>query len=428
MKQGFLSEYFVGITSKRLSEVEANPKKSNQHEFNGVKPLKNLLGEEKVKDFPVRFVWMGEENEGFSEDSVVTWYDSRERHPFRSEFRLYFRSNPVMEVASADDLLIVARRASGELLIIVVARNSTVENQMLWLFGVPVQIGMSFEYRNFEDEADVQIDYPARFILEELGIEVEEPEADRLDFLLKRFGEIFPTTAIFSAFTRETLPGIVPVDDPDAALLAWMEHEEKLFRRLERRIVAKRLESGFWSESEADVDGFIKFSLSVQNRRKSRIGYALENHLEEIFSAFDLRYDRQAVTENNSKPDFLFPGADEYHDKNYPLAHLSMLGVKSTCKDRWRQVLSEAVRIQNKHLLTLEPGISENQTGEMKANQVQLVLPRELHVTYRESQQSSLISLNDFIGIYEGNRIMTPSFVLGLCVLCNQMMLFSCRV
>jgi hypothetical protein len=30
-----------------------------------------------------------------------------------------------------------------------------------------------------------------------------------------------------------------------------------------------------------------------------------------------------------------------------------MLGVKTTCSDRWRQVLAEADRIQLKHLLTL---------------------------------------------------------------------------
>lgn len=45
MKKGFLSEYFEGVVAKRLSAVEANPGKSNQHEFNGVMALKQLLGE-----------------------------------------------------------------------------------------------------------------------------------------------------------------------------------------------------------------------------------------------------------------------------------------------------------------------------------------------------------------------------------------------
>ena len=55
-------------------------------------------------------------------------------------------------------------------------------------------------------------------------------------------------------------------DDPDAALIAWLDHEEALFRRLERRVVSTRIEAGFMNEDGTDVDGFISFSLSVQNR------------------------------------------------------------------------------------------------------------------------------------------------------------------
>jgi len=400
MKKGFLSEYFNGVVAKRLSGVESNPVKSNQHEFNGVKQLKPLLGKEKLADCPVRFIWLGDENEGFSENSTVTWYDSRKNNPNRpAEYRLYFRSNPVMELASEGDLLIVARRSSGEIMIIVATAGSTVENQLLWLFGVPVQIGTSFEYREFEDKEDTEVDFAARYILDELGIEIEEPEAEKLDALLEKFGGVFPTTAVFSAFARKTIPDVNPLDGPDVALLSWMEQEEKLFRRLERHIVSDRLMAGFSDTDGADVDGFIKFSLSVQNRRKSRTGYAFENHLEEVFKTCSVTFNHQAVTENNSKPDFLFPGVTEYHNADFPVSKLTMLGVKTTCKDRWRQVLSEAARIPDKHLITLEPGISENQTNEMVANGLQLVLPRGLHVTYREKQQNWLMDLEDFISL-----------------------------
>ena len=398
MRKGYLSEYFAGVTAKRLSAVEAHPERSNQHEFNGVEPLKTLLGLERQTDRPTRFVWLGDENEGFSEDSYVTWYDARERHPRRTEHRLYFRSNPVMERASARDLLIIARRPSGELMIIVVAEGSTEENRLAWLFGLSAQeIGVRFTYQDLENGDDQRVGFAARFILEELGIGIEEPEADRLDGLLEHFKGVFPTTAEFSDFARDTLPDIDPRDDPDTAVLAWMDHEEKLFRRMEHYAVAQRLRDGFWAGEVADVDGFISFSLSVQNRRKARAGYALEHHLGEIFRICELKYQRQAVTEHNSRPDFLFPGATEYHDRNFPEAGLSMLGVKSTCKDRWRQVLSEAARISAKHLLTLEPGISENQTNEMQANEVQLVLPSELHSTYTNVQQMWLMDIREFI-------------------------------
>jgi EcoRII C terminal len=137
----------------------------------------------------------------------------------------------------------------------------------------------------------------------------------------------------------------------------------------------------------------------VQNRRKSRAGHALENHLEAVLLVNGIRYARGAETENRNKPDFLFPSVADYRDPLFPPARLSMLGVKSTLKDRWRQVLSEAVRIDTKHLLTLEPGISENQTDEMRAKKLQLVLPRQLHSTFRLSQQAWLMNLSDFLAI-----------------------------
>ncbi|EBK1959289.1 restriction endonuclease, partial [Salmonella enterica] len=49
----------------------------------------------------------------------------------------------------------------------------------------------------------------------------------------------------------------------------------------------------------------------------------------------------------------MFPGISHYHDSEFPHARLTMLASKSTCKDRWRQMLNEAVRISDKHLLTL---------------------------------------------------------------------------
>lgn len=172
-----------------------------------------------------------------------------------------------------------------------------------------------------------------------------------------------------------------------------------MFRRLERRIVAERIGGGFQARDGADVDGFLSFSLSVQNRRKSRAGHALEHHLEAIFTTHAIQHARGAETENRNKPDFLFPGQNEYRDLDFPASHLTMLGAKSSLKDRWRQVLSEAERIDRKHLLTLEPGISENQTTEMQAKNLQLVVPRDLHSTFRNSQKGWLMDLAGFLSL-----------------------------
>jgi hypothetical protein len=78
-----------------------------------------------------------------------------------------------------------------------------------------------------------------------------------------------------------------------------MEREEILFRTLERYLIADRLSHGFSSDASdgVDIDGFLSFSLSVQNRRKSRVGFALENHLEQIFTDRGITYTRAGITE-----------------------------------------------------------------------------------------------------------------------------------
>lgn len=396
MKKGFLSQYFEGIAIKRLSAVEASTAVSNQHEFNGSKPLKTLFGQDRISQ-NARFLWLAGENEGFSCEGNITWYDAREAHPSRSEYRLYFKSNDVMDQAMTGDMLIVAKRPNGEIFMVLVPSGSTLESQILWLFGVD-QIGFDFNFQSIEDGHNPEVDYAVRYILEEMGIEVADTDGSYLDGILEPyFNGGFPRTSVFSELARKSLRDVSPYEEPDETLLKWIEQEEKLFKRLERHFVSKRLEEGFRGEGTIDVEGFIQFSLSVQNRRKSRVGYALENHLEEIFKAHKLTYSRTQITENKSKPDFLFPHINNYHDPSFPEERLTMLGVKSTCKDRWRQVLAEANRINNKHLFTLEPGISENQTDEMQANHLQLILPKRLHATYRPAQQSWLMDLRSFI-------------------------------
>ena len=397
--RGYLSDFFDGVAIKRLSVVEADAKRSNQHEFNGVEALKKIMGVERQDKLPTKFMWVAdEEDDRITSPGFLTWYDSRENHPTRSEYRLYFPSNLVLSNAVAGDLVFFCRQKNGHMLTIVVPQKSSMEMQLLWLFGID-DPGTNFESTGFSGNSDVRLGFAARFILDEIGLESEEPEDNFLDSILEKFGPGFPQTSVFSAFARETLKDVSPVDDPDHALIAWMQHEERLFRTLERHQLAERLTQGFILTDGPDVDGFISFSLSVQNRRKSRVGRAFENHLEAILQQHKIRYERGALTENRARPDFLFPGSKEYQDRDFSTEKLFMLGVKTTCKDRWRQVTSEAKKIERKHLLTLEPGISEFQTDEMRSHGLQLVVPEELHETYQAKQQSWLINLKEFINI-----------------------------
>lgn len=404
MKRGQLSDYFAGVGVKRLSAVDAEAQSSNQHEVGTTSKMRaDFLGQTHREEFKAIYIWLGEEHEGFTEESWATHYDARINKPRSAEWRLYYPSNPVTEVMKEGDTLFLAKDHSDVLWFIVAPEGSTSEQQLFWLFGLRPE-GKSFVSREFSD-AEPELDFAARFILDEIGVEFEEPEADKLDSIIDRFGDAFPRTAEFSDLARLTLPEVRAEDDPDAALVAWLDHEEAMFRRLERRIVSSRIEAGFMNDDETDVDGFIGFSLSVQNRRKSRMGHSLENHLAAVFNAHGIQYVRGAVTEHRHKPDFLFPDLATYQtapDAGDPM--LTMLGAKSSCKDRWRQVLAEAAKIERKHLLTLEPGISEPQTEQMEAANLQLVLPRSIHGSYTAAQQGWLWSVSDFLAAVKAKQ------------------------
>lgn len=401
MKAGILSEYFDSVAVKRLSAVEADPEKSNQHEFAGGH-LRKMFGEDDRLKIPAQYIWLSDEQEGVSEPGFVSWYDSRRKVKHRGpEYRLYYDYNPVASMMKEGDSFFVATRPDGDVMVIVTPKDSTVENQLSWLFGIKTDA----ETFSTKDEIDnSRLDFAARYILDELGIEAEEPEAAKLDTLIDKFGNDFPKTTEFAKLARDSLTEVKATDDPDAVIVAWIDRELNLFKRLERRIVSERLSKGFMNGKDADVDGFLNFSLSVQNRRKSRAGHSLELHIETLLKARGIKYVRGAQTEGKSRPDFLFPGIDEYHNKSFPTEKLTMLGSKSTLKDRWRQVLDEADRITHKHLLTLEPGISEAQTNAMKARNLQLVVPQAQHETFTADQQKWLMNVDGFVKLAESRQ------------------------
>ena len=298
-------------------------------------------------------------------------------------------------------------------MIVVVPFDSTIQSQLLWLFGIDEQSELSFAFKEITGEDSARLDFAARFVLDELGIDPQEPEVDEIDPLIAQFGTTFPPTREFSAFARQTLRDVSPLDDPDAALFAWMEREELLFRRLERHVIAEQM-SGV--PGNALVEGFLSLSMQLHQRRRSWAGHALENHFETILEAWGVRYARGAETESRNRPDFLFPGA-EYADAAFPAERLTMLSAKFTLKDGWRQVMAGANRIQDKHLLTLEPGISSHQTGQIAASRLQLVIPRPLHSTFTSVQQATLMDVRGFLSLCPDppGRISSTPCSAGLC-------------
>lgn len=179
---------------------------------------------------------------------------------------------------------------------------------------------------------------------------------------------------------------------PDERLIMRRECEYKLFLSVEFLLILPRISKGF-----ASIDAFIDCANSVTNRRKSRSGKSLELHLKTIFSEEHLAFAHGVKSEGEKRPDFLFPSAAAYRDPSWPVTKLRMLGAKTTCKDRWRQILNEAVRVRSKHLVTLQEGVSVNQFKEMEHERITLVVPKSLHQSYPKSVRPKLVTLEHFI-------------------------------
>ncbi|QCB47657.1 type II restriction endonuclease [Hydrogenophaga sp. PAMC20947] len=418
-----VSDYVEGVAAKYLSAVDAEAKKSNQHEIGGLvragfSPYLGV-GPDDFR-YKVRQVYISDDQEEpIICDSYVTWYDTRRDDESRGpEYRLYYYDSPVTEMMSGGDFFLLAKLKNeissqtegvvpagiklrpGSFLMVFARPGSSAESQLKAMFGLS---SVSGAFSSGKTDA-VDLILPLRLMLESIGVEVGSglgQEGEWLQRLVDAFGGVaFPKTSIFSEFARNSLGAEVSaIDTPDATLMAWMQREESLFRLYERYLVRERLILGF----SGDVDSFIDFSLSVQNRRKSRVGHAFEGHLNKLFVENGLNFEqgrgKGRVTENNSRPDFMFPSFGAYQDLFYPVSGLLMLGAKTSCKDRWRQVLSEANRIPSKHLITLEPAISGAQLEEMAAHLLQLVVPSSIQDTYTLGQRGKLLNVSEFIDL-----------------------------
>ena len=208
----------------------------------------------------------------------------------------------------------------------------------------------------------------------------------------------FPSTLDLSGNARRCFNNAYDSDlklltnDPDTRLLNWLDAEFQLFKTIENDRYSVRIKTPFSSVGE-----LVETANTILNRRKSRAGKSLEHHLQEIFNQFKISFESQVITEDNKKPDFLFPSREAYLNLKFDNQKLCVLASKTTCKDRWRQVLNEADRIKTKHLFTLQQGISSNQLEEMIKYNVQLVVPSLYLKNFPPQFHAKILTLDKFL-------------------------------
>lgn len=327
----------------------------------------------------VKILWQN----SFTTESRFIYYGQKTRNEYR--ITKFGRGFEFLTDDNVGNLLIIAKHSIDDYSGIVLSKDEDIDSFMAY-------------YNLSSDKTNHLIEVHDRSLQNNILNE------EILSFVQK-FSS-FPDTATMTRYASELYNRCKHVsvkdiiDNPDKLLLDWIDTEYNIFNLLEEQLYRP-----VYSKPFPNCQELIDFSNQILNRRKSRAGKSLEKHLANIFDVNQLKYDAQPVTEENKKPDFVFPGIEQYHNLLFPVDGLTFLGAKTTCKDRWRQVLNEADRIDNKYLFTLQQGISSNQLKEMKVEKLSLVVPAQFKNSFDKKYHDIIISLKDFVVMVKNKQL-----------------------
>lgn len=339
-------------------------------------------GENKEKTVQIKW------QDDFKTESCMKYYGQGTRNEYR--ITRFGRGFPFLQDDNVGDLLIIAK--------------FTEEDYEGYVLSSDEDIDEFFATFNLSPDDTNQLIDVAGIVKPDVKI------AQLLEKFAARFAN-FPETRQMAQGARECYNKAYNVaelklrNNPDEILLNWVDTEYRLFKCMEEKVYANVLSKPF-----GNVDSFVQMANEVLNRRKSRAGKSLEHHLADIFTHNEVVFEEQAITEDNKKPDFLFPNAECYHNLKFPAEDLIVLGAKTTCKDRWRQVLTEADRVDIKYLFTLQQGISKNQLREMHDSRLTLVVPQKYISSFPQEYQPEISNLTSFIQLVKKKQENLPHF------------------
>lgn len=175
MQNEIILQYIEGVCSKEITVVECDVEKSNQHEFNVTKDMKGLLGNSKKYFTNSYWLYIGESEQVKAKDTL-SWYDAREKNPNRTEWRLYYGGNKVIERAQVGDWLFILKISEDYLALLVVEQKNEILTAVRHLLGdttkeytgdtnnfnkikeLIIDIVQRTKEREIEDEEEVALD------------------------------------------------------------------------------------------------------------------------------------------------------------------------------------------------------------------------------------------------------------------------------
>jgi type II restriction enzyme len=326
-------------------------------------PEKGRLGKH-----PVELEWP----DGIKTSSVITWYG----RATRAEYRLtrFGRDCPWLTPDTVGNLFMLVPRTAGDF--------------ACWIFDRDEDIAEIHARLGIEALRGWSVYQSGAALFDDIGDCIHRNASGWLCDL-----HAFPTGGEMSSRARALMQcctrGLAGLT-ADELLMRCFETEYRLFRLVEHRLCSSELGNGY-----RDIGRFLATASSVLNRRKARAGRSLENHFEFLLQREGIPHRMRPSVDG--EPDVVIPGEAAYRNPDWPDDKLFIVGIKTTCKDRWRQVLNEGRRTREKYIVTLQPGISSRQMQEMNDAGITLVVPAPLHREYPAPRPVRLLSVQEFI-------------------------------
>ena len=102
-----------------------------------------------------------------------------------------------------------AKLRTGEFLILIAESDSSLADQLAWLFDLQLDVGNSIVLTS-KSHRERSLDFCSRLILEAIGIDSYQSNdlEDLTEQCLQTFNFDFPSTAEFSDFARTSVTGV----------------------------------------------------------------------------------------------------------------------------------------------------------------------------------------------------------------------------
>lgn len=348
--------------------------------------------------------------------SKFSWYSEK------GDAENHFTRNPIQEfrdLSPASYLLIFRAKIAGEPYQALTVDSA--DDDLIEYISQIFHIGPEFHFQIFNPN-DLDLRREPRYLQEiitQLIAKLNEGPIQFSSFVssLERRRPSDVARDAYQQWLRETgADGLHPfkIAAPGDVLLELTKVREfNLYKLEEAKTYGAQLARAMIGEgrpvtAEAIIAAFIqRFEVfydickSAKQARASRAGGSFESHMSSVLLAGGIPHQEQFIFDG-SRPDFILPTAGIYVDPEKRKAMAAVLTLKTTLRERWRQVVSESIDVPI-FLATLDENVAGSTLGKLEEKGITLIVPEAFKTSkYTEYQKRKhVLSYRQFFDLLQ---------------------------